>query len=357
MKLTIRFPLLPVVLGAMALLASVSSYAKSCWYSGGTNPDPIITMGAARPLIVGEDVVLEQGDIIVPFDDLYSKGVSIYCDIIKPLHIASGYTKPYTNYPGNQLPGLGVGYYKTNVQGIAFRAGWTHDAGGSIGIPLKYWSAGSELDRGATYTPNIHLKMELKIYQPLSVGYHLVSLAEFEAKERYGVEAYDGPETSNGALAAWFKPDNASILITAVTCNLDVPNIKMDLPNVASSDVTENGKLFGAGTEAKIRLSGCGQNINVDYKFTTAGSSPMHDNTTLLPDPNDPHSAQGVGIQLVDVNGAVHKFDEFKRFVTTTYANQSVEIPIFAKYVRLNPGVSVTSGKVHSVAAFEVYYH
>ncbi|MDL6338789.1 fimbrial protein [Escherichia coli] len=63
--------------------------------------------------------------------------------------------------------------------------------------------------------------------------------------------------------------------------------------------------------------------------------------------------AEGVGLQILDSNNNVMVFDTDYTPVQKTTLNQNVTIPLKARYIKMG---SVKSGRVNSVATFEVYY-
>ena len=64
-------------------------------------------------------------------------------------------------------------------------------------------------------------------------------------------------------------------------------------------------------------------------------------------------AASGVGIQILDKNDAVINFDQQYTAINSTSADEIVEIPLKARYVKTG---EVKGGKVDSVATFEVFY-
>lgn len=351
MKQIIRSPLFHTSLGVLGLLVSSLSHAvppiRSCHYYSGNEAAATISRTGELSGIVGEDVFSDRAESTLVVGDMSTQGVKIECSLTKGLHRGVGYVNNLT-----PVPELGRGFYKTNHESIALRVGFTNIAGGSINTVVDNWSvdSSSSLNRG-DFTPKIHLVFQLGIFGYLPPGRYTVDLAPFEIKDRYGVESNAGSDTRDGVLALWFRPTAPlTLVIETASCDLNTKDIQADLGVVSPEEIP---KTINVGKPIELT---CERGVNIDYKFTTTGSTGVIDNNTLLLDETIANSAKGIGIQIIGDKDVPLYFDTYYRVTPTTTAGQNVQIPFSARYVKVGDD-PVQTGKVHSVATFEVHYH
>lgn len=118
------------------------------------------------------------------------------------------------------------------------------------------------------------------------------------------------------------------------------------------SDIVDGYSDVVSDDRFKIQLVQCAAGIKVDYKFTTAGSTGVSGNNDILAIASGNGAAEGVGLQILDSNNNVLKFDNDYNAVAQTTDGQSVSIPLKARYVQTG---TVKAGKVDSVATFDVF--
>ena len=112
------------------------------------------------------------------------------------------------------------------------------------------------------------------------------------------------------------------------------------------------GTVIRLNRKIGIQIEKCSQDVKVDYRFTSSGSTGVTVNNILNIESGS-GMAEGVGLQILDSNNNVMVFDTDYTPVQKTTLNQNVTIPLKARYIKMG---SVKSGRVNSVATFEVYY-
>jgi type 1 fimbria pilin len=159
-------------------------------------------------------------------------------------------------------------------------------------------------------------------------------------------------ETWGNEVMAQLLVSPASVHVQTNTCNLVDKNIYVPLKTVNTADF--DGQYSDVLTDGnfKIEISDCRAGTRLDYQFNSAGSTGVIDGKTLAIASGDA-AASGVGIQILDKNNTVLSFDQTYTAVNSVSANETVEIPLKARYIKTG---DVKAGKVDAVATFEVFY-
>ncbi|OPW99451.1 fimbrial protein [Citrobacter sp. A316] len=322
-----------IVLGALYWFASFSCYASAeCGFNSG---DISTTTFNIPTLMVNEDA--QPGTI------LYSQTV-IGSSMVIRCHgdgsIMQGYTVLTSSDARKDNPVANV--YQTNVPGIGIEAEWANQPSSSLGagFAITPMHLGSSRTANTTYSLAIKTRVQIVVTGPVSSG--VVDTSRLQADWIYD-------DLTIGQLR--FSP--ITVNVTANTCNLVEKNITVPLKKIMVSDIVDGYSNVVSDDRFKIQLMQCAAGIKVDYKFTTAGSTGVSGNSDILAIASGNGAAEGVGLQILDSNNNVLKFDNEYNVVAQTTDGQSVSIPLKARYVQTGP---VKAGKVDSVATFDVFY-
>lgn len=147
-----------------------------------------------------------------------------------------------------------------------------------------------------------------------------------------------------------FSPTHVRVLVN--TCNLASKNINVPLNDISPSAFNGDYSAILTDDSFKIEVSGCTEGTQVDYKFTSSGSTGVTDGNILNIEKNA-QAASGVGIQILDSHNNVLNFDQQYTGLASVSDGQIAQIPLKARYVKTG---AVRSGRVDAVATFEVYY-
>ena len=314
------------------LLMCSQTVSASCSISGDGEPSTsTITIPA---LTVNADV--EPGTI------LYTQEVSgniatVSCNSDGAIY--TGYTvlTDSDERTDNPLPRV----YQTNIAGIGVRMAWVKDGqaitSGALVTPIHLGS--SRTQRKSTYT--IHSRAQVQFVATGEVGLGDIDPARLNADWIY-----------DGLTVARIRFSPAPVNVLSNSCNLVESHILAPLSTIVASELTNGVSKTVSDDSFKIQLNNCDAGIQIDYQFTSAGSTGVTDGNILNIATGD-HAADGVGIQILDSNDNVLQFDRNYTAVAQTTKDQSVTIPLQARYIKTG---NVKGGQVDAVATFEVYY-
>lgn len=184
-----------------------------------------------------------------------------------------------------------------------------------------------------------HAAMQLVVTGKVEEGY--LDTSRLTSEEKYGSD-----------VVAQLLVSPTSVHIQTNTCNLADKNIYVPLKTVHASDF--GGQYSDILTDGgfKIEITDCHEGTQIDYQFTSAGSTGVT-NGNILDIATGDGAASGVGIQILDNNNTVLNFDQTYTAISSTRANEVAEIPLQARYIKTG---DVKAGKVNAVATFEVFY-
>lgn len=313
------------------LLMCCQTVSASCFIIGGV---PVSTSTITIPaLTVGMDAV--PGTIISTQDGV-GDAITVSCN--SQSDINTGYTVLTSSDARTDNPLEKV--YQTNVPGIGVRMGWTKDdqamTAGSLVTPMHL---GSSRTNSTNYVIHSHATAQFVVTGPVSSG--TIDTARLDADWLYA-----------GVTVAKVRFSPVSVSVQSNSCNLAESNIVAPLEPILASDLASGVSKIVSDDSFKIQLNNCDAGIKVDYQFTTAGSTGVTDGNILQITTGDT-AASGVGIQILDSNDNVLQFDQNYTAVAQTVKDQSVTIPLKARYIRTG---TVKSGQIDAVATFEVYY-
>lgn len=234
------------------------------------------------------------------------------------------------------------GVYQTNVPGIGIRMAEAQDKTPAfnstyIVTPLHFYSYGST---GWSVINTIyHASLQLVVTGDVEDGY--LDSASLTAEEKWGND-----------VVARILVSPTAVHIQTNTCNLVDKNIYVPLKTIHANDFDGQHSDILTDDSFKIEIADCRAGTQIDYQFNSAGSTGVTDGNILDIATGD-SAASGVGIQILDKSDTVLNFDQSYTAVSSTNANETVEIPLKARYVKTG---DLKAGKVDAVATFEVFY-
>lgn len=323
-----------VLLLFCGVLITQSVFA-SCTISGAGIPAEV--KFTVPQLVVSRDA--DPGTILYTSEET-SSSITVSCNADGDIYQGyNGGLLPGDERPDNPLKGV----YETNVSGIGFRAAWANNTAATLteGSLISLWHMGSSKvhQYDGTYPIQLHAVAQFVVTGPV----------------------YSGPVHSTILAADWKYDDrvigqlrfsDVNVWVQSNTCDLVEKNITVLLSNITSSEFTDNVSKVVSDDSFKIQLNNCDAGIRVDYQFTSAGSTGVTGGN-ILNIATGAAAAEGVGIQIMDTNDNVLQFDKSYTAVAQTTKDQSVTIPLKARYIKTG---AVKAGQVDSVATFAIYY-
>lgn len=203
------------------------------------------------------------------------------------------------------------------------------------------WHKGSStVIKGYGYPITIHAAIQFIVTGP--VGNGTIDTSKLVADWKY-----------DNRVIGELRFSSVPVNIQPGTCYLIEKNITVPLNDIGTDDFdVSNVSPVVSDDRFKIQIEKCSQDVKVDYRFTSSGSTGVTGNNILNIESGS-GMAEGVGLQILDSNNNVMVFDTDYTPVQKTTLNQNVTIPLKARYIKMG---SVKSGRVNSVATFEVYY-
>ena len=233
--------------------------------------------------------------------------------------------------------------FQTNVPGIGFRAAWANNVNAQLtsGYLITPWHKGSSIvNRGYVYPIKIHAAIQFVVTGP--VGNGVIDTSKLVADWKY-----------DNLVIGQLRFISVPVNIIPGTCDLINKNITVPLDDIGTDDFDVNNvSPVVSDDRFSIHIENCSQDVKVDYRFTSAGSTGITSNNILNIESGS-GMAEGVGLQILDSNNNVIAFDTEYTVIEKTTLNQNVNIPLKARYIKTG---NVKSGLVNSVATFEVYY-
>ncbi|MBA7853773.1 fimbrial protein [Enterobacter sp. RHBSTW-00901] len=285
------------------------------------------------PLVVNSDAAI--GTILYS-QDITMPNVYLRCNAIGDIY--QGYTvltdaDHVTNAPAANT-------YATNVPGIGIRSGWANDGGAlDPGNLLTPWHKGTSTVGAMGYNFTLNAAIQVVVTGPVSSG--TLDTSRLVADWKY-----------DNLVVGKLRFSASSVNVQANTCTLAEKNITVPLMPISTDDFDNKLSAVVSDDSFRIQLDKCEAGIKVDYKFTTSGSTGVSNNN-ILSIASGSGAAEGVGIQILDSNNTVVQFDTEYEAAAQTTKNQSVSIPLKARYIQTG---TVKGGDVNAVATFEIYY-
>ena len=326
-------------LHGIILLVFYACFNPSVWAScriTSSGATPAVVTFTIPPIVVSSDA--EPGTILYT-ERLNSAAIKVECSADGDIY--QGYTilsdaDLVTNSTLEKV-------YATNIPGIGFRAGWGNNAGSPLSSSsLIYpWHIGSSKVRSKDgyYPITLNAAVELVVTGSIKSG--LLDTSKLVADWKY-----------DDIVIGQLRFTSTSINVQANTCNLVEKNITVPLSPMTTSEFNSTFSDIVSDSRFQIQLDQCAANVQVDYKFTTAGSTGVSNGHTLNIATGS-GAAEGVGIQILDSNNNVLLFDKDYTAVAKTTENQVVSIPLKARYIKTG---TIRGGDVNAVATFEVNY-
>lgn len=234
-----------------------------------------------------------------------------------------------------------AGVYKTNVPGIGIRAAASTEQFPSYNEEdlVRPWTNIGILHGYSSATSVFRAAAQLVVIGHVEEGILDTSLLTSQTM-------------MGGIVIGEMRFSPASVRIATNTCNLVDKNIYVPLKTVNAGDFDGQYSDILTDDSFKIEITDCAAGTQVDYQFKSTGSTGVT-NGNILRIASGDSAASGVGIQILDKNNTVLNFDQSYTAIQSTSANETVDIPLQARYVKTG---EVKAGKVDSVATFEVFY-
>jgi type 1 fimbria pilin len=315
-------------------LASVSTPVfANCTFSGGGGAGGVVTFQMPAVIVVEPDTPV--GSIIYE-DSMQSGDITQSCDG-SDVRVRKGYT---TISSDDARDDVLVGTYQTNVPGIGIRVAASSN---------KY----PQYNEEDIVRPEIYLGMTHGFnttYQYRAIAQLIVTDTIQEGD--LNTDRLTSHEKYDNDVVGEIRFSPTSVRISTNTCNLVDKNIYVPLKTINAQDF--NGQYSDILTDAsfKIEVTDCKAGTKIDYQFKSSGSTGVT-NGNILNIASGDNAASGVGIQILDRNDNVISFDQDYNAIASSRTNESVEIPLKARYIKTG---EVKSGKVDSVATFDVFY-
>ncbi|MFU0866501.1 fimbrial protein [Kluyvera ascorbata] len=313
------------------------SVFASCTISGAGTPG--VVNFTVPPLIVPRDA--EPGTVIYTAEAT-SASITVSCNSDGDI---------YQGYNGGLVSGDErtdnplEGVYETNVPGIGFRAAWANNTAATLneGALISLWHMGSSkvLQSDGYYPMMFHAIAQFVVTGSVYSGGGVVHTSLLTAEWKY-----------DDRVVGQLSFSDFSVWVQSTTCDVVEKNIIVPLSTIIASEFTSNVSKVVSDDSFKIQLNSCDAGIKVDYQFTTAGSTGVT-SSDILSIATGSSAAEGVGIQIMDNNDNVLQFDKSYTAVAQTTKDQSVTIPLKARYIRTG---DVKAGQVDAVATFAIYY-
>ncbi|MEK0207753.1 fimbrial protein [Klebsiella michiganensis] len=306
----------------------------SCSFKEGTQPAQVTF--TIPPLVVNAD---KQPGTILYTEQQTSNTVNVSCNAYGTIY--QGYTALSDS---DLVTGITLDkVYATNIPGIGVRAGWGNKTSTPLNSPITPWHLGSSTVNKSDGTYNIVITAAIQIVVTGPVSSGILDTNKLVVDWKY-----------DDLIVGQIRFNSTSVNVQANTCNLVEKNIVVPLDNIVTSEFREsNVSRVVSDDSFKIQLQGCAKDIEVDYKFTSVGSTGVSGASTILDIATGNGAAEGVGIQLLDFSGNILQFDKEYLAVANTTENQSITIPLKARYIKTG---TLKAGEVNAVANFEIYY-
>lgn len=333
MKTAYLYRLLPLLATVLAWGVASESMA-TCSFQNGTSA--AIVQFTIPPLVVNSDTA--PGTILTTVSE-ESSSTDVLCNSTG--QIWQGYRGLVDSDLRTDNPLADV--YQTNVPGIGFRAAWANNNSPKLtaGNLITPWHKGSSnVTKGALYAIKIHAVIQFVVTGPVATG--TIDTSQLTADWQY-----------DNLPMGQLRFNSVQVDIQPGTCSLVDKNITVPLKDIGTNDFDTNGiSPIVSDSRFKISLEKCAKDMQVDYRFTSAGSTGVTNNT-ILNIATGVNAAAGVGIQILDANDNLLAFDTDHTANAKTTQDQAFSIPLKARYIKTG---NVKSGKVAAVATFEVYY-
>lgn len=247
----------------------------------------------------------------------------------------------YTVFTASDSSGVLEGVYKTSVPGIGFRAARsdTTTATFTSGNIITLWHYLGIIRNWDSYDSTYHIAVQLVVIGAVQSG--TLDTSQFNAEYQMG---------SLTAAKLRFTPTTVKVI--ANTCDLISKNINVLMDTVSASELSQGFSRVLTDDSFKIEIANCTAGTQIDYKFTSAGSTGVTGGN-ILNIAQGEGAASGVGIQLLDKNNNVLNFDQEYNGIASTAGEQTEVISLKARYAKTG---NVKGGQVDAVATFEIYY-
>ncbi len=255
-------------------------------------------------------------------------------------------------YPVAVLPVAGMPHvYQTGIQGVGIKAAYSNSYGSrpanidgvnpAAGSRFMEWPRTSETYGSTEYTPAGLYRVQYIVTGPLATGTQTMNLPVPAAQSIYGSLV-----TNRATFSA------STVVIAQVSCALTNSNIIVDMDAARTTDFPNVGST-GAHTPFSIDLQ-CPAGVAVSYKLDGTPPAGMSASMGVLANGAAAGMAAGVGVQVLKSDGTtIVPLGTAMSFITTTYENQPIQIPLIARYYRT---AAMNGGQVKAIAELTMSY-
>ncbi|WP_250453972.1 fimbrial protein [Caballeronia sp. ATUFL_M2_KS44] len=330
--------LLTLMVLAMSV-AGGTAHATCTFRSGYSMTNSVMTLPAQLSVPLNAPV----GTVLYDSGWVSGGGTDIWCQGGEGFY--AGYASPMT-------PVSGMAHvYQTGVQGIGIKSAGSNTlyannhpadinavgngtASWFLEYPMAYMGATQALE----YIPAGVYRVQLVVTGTLAPGSTRMTIPSPTATTKYGSFV-----TNISTFTA------TTVNIAGIGCQVNTTNIVVQLPPVLASDMRAVGTTKGA-TGFQIPLV-CDSGVKIAYEIDgTSGSSA----TGVLANQTGSGYATGVGVQVLQNSTPVTLNQMSGNYITTSAANQTVNIPFTAQYYQT--ATTATPGSVKGLATFQMNY-
>jgi|UPI0007ABF35A type 1 fimbria pilin len=315
------------MLACLSLLIVSAGPARACTGTGVTS-----TMSFPASLEIPKD--LPVGTIIYDTGWVGTNSAYIQCTPYEPW--SYGYAAPMT-------PTGIAGVYETGVPGVGIKIAWSNaiaDRPGDINqAMIQNWPRAQFT---LPYLNGVYLPPALYRAQFIKTG-----------ATSPGVISFQNPTATavyGGVIAVSTFFTSTQINVKTASCRVTNSNIVVKLPTTSAQSLATVGSTQGA-TAFTIPLV-CDANINLHYSID--GPADPANAPGVLANGSGSGMATGVGVQILQGGSPVTLGAVMDAGIKTSSDNQSISIPMVARYYKTSQVVS--SGLVNAVATFSMTY-
>lgn len=257
-------------------------------------------------------------------------------------------------YASSMTPVPGMAHvYESGVPGIGIKAAYSNNPGdtpaninsvGSNGSSFMEWPRSSGPLSPVEYVPSGIYRAQFVMTGPIPVGTNTMSLPAPTSNT-----IYNSLETNRATFTA------TTFTVNSVGCIVNNSgNIVVNLDPASQDQFTTVGYTTNP-KDFSINVSCPTSGTAVSYQIDDMGSSGLPVNMGVLANLATTGAASGVGVQVVKTDGTtIVPLSNKVSYITTTYDNQTVSIPLKGRYYQMTNTIS--PGNVVANATFTMFY-
>jgi len=247
-----------------------------------------------------------------------------------------------TGYLNDKTPvsGLATPYvYQTNIPGIGIAIYTSKDM--QTLVPIQWPRYAETAEAGDEFIEQHYFRVRLVATgQPISSGMLIL----------YGYEA----DRTFGTIRQFLLSFNPT-LVQVQTSGCDIETKDINVPLTPGGGASINSLSRSGDTTSPVDFGinlHCDENTDFSLKFS--GNTAGQQDILALDNPDQPDSAQGIGVQILFQDQPV-SFNQTRQVWTTAHTQQ-VTVPFQAQVIRLYDRSSLRGGNINATATFEMVY-